>query len=27
MQKQKFSVTCPDALFMETTPVEHQNEK
>jgi hypothetical protein len=27
MQKHKFDVTCPNALFMETTPVPLEREK
>jgi hypothetical protein len=25
--KQKFGVTCPDALFVESVPVSHEQEK
>jgi hypothetical protein len=27
MQKHKFNVTCPDALFMETAPFSPEHEK
>jgi hypothetical protein len=27
MQKHKFDITCPDALFLETAPVPPEREK
>jgi hypothetical protein len=27
MQKQKFNVTCPNTLFLETAPVPPKHEK